>query len=179
MTQEGMYHEHKRLVYLVLKQKFPGSFLDEDCAQAGKLGLWKACLTYDESQGKFSSYAYVCIFNEIAMTLRPFCKPYKYGYTVISKDAYIAQDGNRELTVEDVIQDPAGQDFETKLMYSDFIERVYKHLTELQKFVIEHYLMGETQIKISESAGVSQSYVSRVIKQVQRIFLNNWRRWCQ
>lgn len=71
MSPEERYLSNENLVYDVLKKYFPMYFKSEDMRQEGRIGLWKACITFNEDHGvAFSSYAYRCIRNAILMALR-------------------------------------------------------------------------------------------------------------
>ena len=52
-------------VYHILHKYYPTYVKDEDIIQCGMLGLVKASQHYDESKGKFSTYAGVIIRREI------------------------------------------------------------------------------------------------------------------
>ena len=70
MTPEELYLKNEALVCHVLNKKFPMNRFDDDFQQIARLGLWKACLRYDETKSKFSTYAVPAIENEIKMELR-------------------------------------------------------------------------------------------------------------
>ena len=69
MTIEQLIQDNTGLVYKQL-HKFNKAF-DDDAVSYAFEALWRAAKTYDESKGaKFSTYASVCIYNEIALYLR-------------------------------------------------------------------------------------------------------------
>lgn len=63
-----MVEENLKLVYHVLK-KFNLSF-DEEAFSYAAEGLFLAANSYSNTSGKFSTYAYVCIYNKICEYLR-------------------------------------------------------------------------------------------------------------
>lgn len=68
---EALYLENEKLVHFVLSRSFFDKLQDEDTQQIGRIGLWRACLTFDRTgKGKFSTYACKCIKNEILMRVR-------------------------------------------------------------------------------------------------------------
>lgn len=57
---------HRRLVYWVLNRQYLAGLPEEDAAQAGMIGLWKAICSYDPDRGAaFSTYAAVAIERHI------------------------------------------------------------------------------------------------------------------
>lgn len=58
------------LVYHIVHTYYPTFAKNEDVIQSGMLGLTKAANKYDESKGKFSTYACVAIRNEINNELK-------------------------------------------------------------------------------------------------------------
>lgn len=72
MTPEELFAKNEKLAYKVahkMKLHIPG-YDQEDIFQVAKLGLWKACLTYDPNKAKFSTYAHTCIKRELLMVYR-------------------------------------------------------------------------------------------------------------
>lgn len=65
MTPKELYSANENLVYYVIKTFFPKDLGDDDVKQIGRLGLWKACLGYNENNGLFSCYAVASIRNNI------------------------------------------------------------------------------------------------------------------
>jgi RNA polymerase sigma factor (sigma-70 family) len=61
--QQQLIEDNYSLIYSVIKRMSPFDY-EEDVA-SGELGLCKASLRYNEALGKFSTYAYKIIRNEI------------------------------------------------------------------------------------------------------------------
>lgn len=83
-----LFEENQRLVTYVLMpivEPWPThvrSFHFEDMMQSARLGLWKACMRFDESKGyEFATFAVPVIRNEIYMYIRKNIKgvPNTYG----------------------------------------------------------------------------------------------------
>ncbi len=72
MKPEELFEKNTKLAYHVAHKwegRIPHSF--EDIAQECLLGLWKACKAFDPMRGtKFSTYAGVCMDNQVRMMLR-------------------------------------------------------------------------------------------------------------
>ena len=156
MTPEELYFENEALVYHVLHKKFPMSRFDDDFQQIARLGLWKACLRYDETKGKFSTYAVPAIENEIKMELRKMSrKPIE-----TSLDALITDTSG--LTISEICM--GEQDV-------GFIDTIWvdKELTDRQKRILSLLYDGMVQADIAREIGISQTMISREVTKIRNI----------
>ena len=156
MTPEELYFKNEALVYHVLHKKFPMSRFDDDFQQIARLGLWKACLRYDETKGKFSTYAVPAIENEIKMELRKMSrKPIE-----TSLDALIMDTSG--LTISEICM--GEQDV-------GFIDTIWvdKELTDRQKRILSLLYDGMVQADIAREVGISQTMVSREVSKIRNI----------
>jgi RNA polymerase sigma factor (sigma-70 family) len=80
MTPEERFERNTRLAYKYVYSSgimIPG-YTKEDLFQTALLGLWKACMNFDESKNcQFSTYARACIKNELLMAQRTETGPTK------------------------------------------------------------------------------------------------------
>lgn len=160
MTPEELYFENEALVYHVLHKKFPMSRFDDDFQQIARLGLWKACLRYDETKGKFSTYAVPAIENEIKMELRKMSrKPIEISLDDFVKDT---SDNDDRLTISGICI--GEQDVE-------FIDTTWvdKELTDRQKRILSLLYDGMVQADIAKEIGISQTMVSREVAKIRNI----------
>jgi len=68
---EGLLHEHRDLVRVMAMRQLSGNLDYADLMQAGRIGLWHAILSFDESRGvHFSTYACVIILREVWMAVK-------------------------------------------------------------------------------------------------------------
>ena len=156
MTPEELYFKNEPLVYYVLNKKFPMNRLDDDFQQIARLGLWKACLRYDETKGKFSTYAVPAIENEIKMELRKMSrKPIE-----TSLDALITDTSG--LTISEICM--GEQDV-------GFIDTIWvdKELTDRQKRILSLLYDGMVQADIAREIGISQTMISREVAKIRNI----------
>ena len=160
MTPEELYFENEALVYHVLHKKFPMSRFDDDFQQIARLGLWKACLRYDETKGKFSTYAVPAIENEIKMELRKKSrKPIEISLDDLIRDTSDDTDG---LTIFGICM--GDQDV-------GFVDTIWadKELTERQKRILNLLYKGMVQDDVAREIGISQTMVSREVAKIRNV----------
>ena len=160
MTPEELYFKNEGLVYHVLNKKFPMSRFDDDFQQIARLGLWKACLSYDETKGKFSTYAVPCIANQIKMELRKMGrKPIEVSLEALVKDT---DENSEQLTISGMLIG------EQNVGFVDTIW-VDKELTDRQKRILSLLYDGMVQADIAREIGISQTMVSREVTKIRNI----------
>ena len=160
MTPEELYFKNEALVYHVLNKKFPMSRFDDDFQQIARLGLWKACLSYDETKGKFSTYAVPCIANQIKMELRKMGrKPIEVSLEALVKDT---DENSETLTISGMLI--GEQDV-------GFVDTIWvdKELTDRQKRILGLLYDGMVQADIAREIGISQTMVSREVTKIRNI----------
>ena len=136
--------------------------LDEDLFQTGMIGLVKTVNTFRPEKGvKFTSYATPIIRNEILMTLRK-----KRIIPVFSLDEDYQLDNGETVPRGNGI--PSAERFEelsdSKMDFGLFLEG----LPEREKEIVVLSMRGVRQTEIAQRIGVSQSYVSRILKGIQK-----------
>ena len=160
MTPEELYFKNEPLVYYVLNKKFPMNRLDDDFKQIARLGLWKACLRYDENKGKFSTYAVPAIENEIKRELRKMSmKPIETSLDALIRDT---SDDADKLTISGVCM--SEQDVE-------FLDTTWvdKELTDRQKRILSLLYDGMAQTEIAKEIGISQAMISREVSKIRNV----------
>lgn len=160
MTPEELYFKNEKLVYHVLHKKFPMSCFDDDFQQIARLGLWKACLRYDETKCKFSTYAVPAIENEIKSELRKMSrKPIEISLDALIRDT---PDDDDRLTISEICI--GEQDV-------GFVDTIWvdKELTDRQKRILSLFYDGMFQADIAREIGISQTTVSKEIAKIRSI----------
>ena len=160
MTPEELYFENEALVYHVLNKKFPMNRFDDDFQQIARLGLWKACLRYDETKSKFSTYAVPAIENEIKMELRKMGrKPIEVSLEALVKDT---NENSETLTISGMLI--GEQDV-------GFVDTIWvdKELTDRQKRILGLLYDGMVQADIAREIGISQTMVSREVAKIRNV----------
>ena len=165
LTQEQSERvtENHNLIYYMI-HKF---HLDiEEYYDILAIGLCKACLSWDISKGKLSTYACTIMYNEIRQYLRTVHNSKnKCLHYALSLDAKLSDFGN----------DPEFEDLNylgsMSNGHSDLLDELvlfdFSKLSEREKQIVKYRYMGYNQDKIGKLLGVSQSYVARVSKAIQ------------
>lgn len=62
-----LFFDNEKLVPFIFNKYFNDLlYIKQDILQSGRLGLWKACLKYDQTKGKFSPFACKYIKDEMS-----------------------------------------------------------------------------------------------------------------
>lgn len=154
------------LVYYIAKQFQTDGIEKEDLIQIGTIGLMKAVDTFDINQNfKFATYASKCITNEILMYLRK----NHTKISCISIDQPILE--NEHLTLKDVLctsDKDLLKEIEAECNRQEVREAISFLSPQEQKIILLHFGFYQdkcyNQSEIAKIVGISQSYVSRVIK---------------
>ena len=169
--QQKLVLDNQKLVYHVIKQLHLYHKL-EDYLDVGIIGLCKAAQTFKPENGsKFSTYACICIRNNILMEIRSEkrqCDAYAISFSTIinsSKD----QDLTLEYTLSDYELENDILNKEELISLVTSIERLDKE----DKTIIDLYFyQNKTQKQIAQILNMSQANASRRIQRA----LNNLRK---
>lgn len=172
-TKKEFFNYNIRLVHYIAKRYVSTGIDYDDLFQTASIGLWKAITTFDPKKGfQFATYATRVMNNEILMLLRQSKKwPLVDDKKIVSMDSFlnIDQDGNT-LTFEDILvsseleidDDLLGTELDK--LISDFLS----NYNERNAYIVKLHRDGKTQRIIAQQMNLSQSYVSRIIKQFKR-----------
>ena len=176
--QEELVIKNQKLVPHIAK-KYIKCYSDfEDLISVGKIGLAKAAATFDKSKGnKFSTYAALCIQNEILMFLR---SERRQGNVVFLEEPIGTDKDGNEITLGETIADDE-KDFREVLGDRDVIARTITSIINLleprEKVIFLYRISGKTQSFIGEALKISRSYVSRyqdrINKKIESYFETN------
>jgi len=157
--------QYQRYVGHIIAKRLSYFNNDEDIYQEGMIGLWKAVKTYDPNLGfSFMTYAARCIVNQILMEIR---RKNNYAkHNAVSLDTVIStSDGESETDLYFFV--PSKED--------DY-SRAKEALTEIlrlcrnqrEKEIIFYRLNGLNQKEIGEKMSLSQSYISRLLRDIKK-----------
>lgn len=169
-AQEERVLQNMNLVYYLVKKNYCNHYQREDLEQIGMIGLIKASATFKEDKGiQFATYAARCILNEINMFLRSDKKFLSYAH--FEDIRHVDSEGN-DLTLGDVIEDPNSFDYiENSAMLEELQKGISILLNELPARISCMMLLtiaGLLQQEIADLFGLSQSYISRIIRKSGR-----------
>lgn len=158
MSPEELFEENYKFAYWLVRKRFPLLADDEDVNQEALIGLWKACTIYDPKNGKFTTVATRCIMNEVLMFLRK----NRRRHNIIFYSLEDELSGADNLRFSDVTPDP---NWNVKFCNSEFKQSV-SSLTEREQLIVRMRLAGFNQTYIANEVGLSQAYVSRLLKSI-------------
>ena len=169
--QQKLVLDNQNLVYHVIKQLHLYHKL-EDYFDVGIIGLCKAAKTFKpENNSKFSTYACICIRNNILMEIRNEnrqCDAYAISFSNI-----ISSSKDRDLILEDTLSDyELENDILNKEELISLITSI-ERLDKKDKTIIDLYFyQNKTQKQIAQILNMSQANASRRIQRA----LNNLRK---
>lgn len=161
-TKEQLVLANIGMVGFVLKSLHL-STQDEDLYSIGIIGLLKAVNSFDSEKGsRFSTYAAAVIRNEILMTFRK-----KTVEIAFSLDDELKLGNDESVPYADMISD--GVVLEDKVVAKVQADVMFKHLSDRDRQILNLFIIqGKTQREIATMMGLSQSYISRIIKGVRK-----------
>lgn len=168
-AKEILIHHNLRLVAHIVK-KYSGTEEADDLISAGSLGLIKAINTYKLGHNtQFSTYAAICIENEILMLLRV-NKKHKGNISI--EEALGTDMDDNEMSIIDLIESPDAdvEVLANNMIISNKLEKILKSSLSKREYTImslRYGLNGNpalTQREVSKYLNISRSYVSRLEK---------------
>lgn len=163
MEEVPEVEKNLKLAYHIVNTYFPAFRGDEDIYQVAVIGLIKAARSYKSTEGKFSTWAGVCIQNEIKMELR---KRKKF-YSEVSVETALAEDADgHQMTIEQLLIQEAYVD--DRILADEIIDIIKTTLTAKELKVFLLLWQGSSQVEIGNQLGFTQSYISRVRAKIHR-----------
>ena len=164
-----MFEENINIVYSVVHKLFPSLVNDEDVVQEAMIGLYKACLTYDESKGKLATLAYRCISNQVNMELR---KRNRFGQIkmVSMQDSVKTSDDGEDLTIEGLIEDIKALDEIEERESAEDVANFISTLSDYELKFVRCNSKGLTQQESAKLLHMSQANYSRQMKKIRKKF---------
>lgn len=154
---EELFEKNQKLVYSILWRKFPTFARDEDIRQEAMLGLWKACLSWNPSKRKFSTYSTRCILNQIYMYFR---KQTPLNQQ-ISLNTPIT--GTTQITLADMLEEPIPSIREEKIA----LKELFEGLSPREAQLIQAKLDGKTQAEIGDLLDIAQPTCSKILTKIK------------
>lgn len=167
--------QYENLIHYVLHKKYPSLEFNEDALQEGRIALWQAIQTYDETKGSFMTWAHSCIYNRMAQILRrEFTDKRQANLNCSSLDGPLKEYtnlGREDITLYDILSNTSlSVDYnittvELKMLLEEFFEK--KQLLKRDKDIFIKYIVGYTQQELGKEYGVSRSMVCRIVQRTQ------------
>ena len=165
MTPEELYFQNEPLVRWTIKRYCPDFIDDEDLTQEGRIGLWRACLAYDEKKGlKFSPVAVSYIRNALrhgyeklygrSLGKRQFLWNVRSLYEPIGHD---------DLLLQDIIPG------DTDVAFLD-ISGALSRMSDRDREILYLTIVGFSQKEIAKRVHVSERTIYRVLQVAKIIF---------
>lgn len=163
--------ENFNIIHYVAKSFSNTGLGHDELVSIGSVGFVKALNTYTEKKGaKFSTYAVVCVRNEILHFLR---KEKKHvDNTVLSGNTVYSDGEGGVLTIEDTLSNEMNNEafVEDVILLNEDIEILMNAIRKLPKrdqfIIINRYGIGGrkvmTQEEIGKTLGMSQANVSKL-----------------
>lgn len=162
---EKLFKANMPFAVFVLKRYFSTLSLTDDLIQIAYLGLWKACLSWDQERAKFTTYAAICIQKEVLMELR---RRKKWGQLqMVSLSCPTAGEGE-DLTLEGLVPDPHSDinDLEDCIAFSQALEEL--GLSDIERELLHLSAQGISQAEVGHRLSKSQAYVSRKLGKIKK-----------
>lgn len=170
--KEQLANDNYKLVHYFVRKYNDGKYNYDDLVSAGNVGFTQAINTFDESKGvKFATYASRCIINQLFMFMR---KEKKHLNNIsIDTPIFTDKDGS-EMTILDTL---TTEEEETDWQdINSVVSRMMKQFGEQERNVMGLFFKERNQREIGNELGLSQSYVSRIVKKsLKKIKKEYWR----
>lgn len=169
MTAEDRFNTNYALIHYTYNKLFTDYDLYKDeLIEEGVLGLWKACVSFNESYGtQFSTYAYVIIQRCMTTFVK---RVIHKNSCCVSLEGIISEDGEgHEIYLIDALGE-ASYNAE-KYRIQACMERISKRDAD----IINKLMQGYTQEEIAHTNHVSQATVSRCLTRFKNIYMEELR----
>lgn len=161
--QRKFAEENHNLIYSFMKYKN----LDfEEWYSVCAEGFCAAVLSYKDSSGKFGSYAYSCMYNNLAKVLRRETIVNRYCPEDVKLNSVICDNG-KAITFEETLKD--NEDVMSYHELCDLCESIKSKFSNRDQRIIDMILFdGKTQQATADVFGVSKERVRQIITSFRR-----------
>jgi RNA polymerase sigma factor (sigma-70 family) len=180
LTPEELFEKHKHYAERTLYRMYynPKGIAQQhrvefsDLLQFAYMGLWKACLSYDSTKGKFMTHAIMNIKWNVNNGLTRHCQIIRYAinrkienkdkFRLMSADEKVGNDGEGHV-YHDIMPSEYECDFADeivrKLDSKEFIKALYSVASDKEREIIDYKLKGLSSPKIGEAMNLTGSRV--------------------
>lgn len=148
---------NEKFIHNIVQKFSPTCVFDhEDYFQIALISLYNLIDKYDESRGKFSTFAYICIYNDVLQEIN---KGNKINNNEISIENFLKTfDSSNNFEYNEAIFDYANRqfDFENELVAKFSIEDFINNLEPLHKDIFERKVIKKMKHKeVAEELGLN------------------------
>ena len=176
-----LIYKYKDMVNSKVGKYFIVGAEKDDIVQEGLIGLYKAIKDYKyDKQNSFKSFANLCIERQLITAIKASNRQKHMplnSYLSLNISAYNNEEGENNTEVMEVldtniIEDPL--DTITKKEYMKSVENaIDTSLSSFEKKVLNHYMLGESYIKIAEKLDTPVKSVDNAIQRIRKKTIKN------
>ena len=154
--------QYKFMVMGIANKFFLHDGEEKDLLQEGMIGLFKAISKYDVSKGAFSTFATLCVRNEIIDAIR--------RSTTIAKGSTIPSVRFETTNLGDML--PSGTDDLERLAelseYEERLRNIKKVLSAKENEVMDMFIEGYSYAQMAQQLGTNTKSVENTIKRIRQ-----------
>jgi RNA polymerase sigma factor (sigma-70 family) len=159
--QRKLASDNHNLIYSFLNKYGLNS---DDYYDIAAIGFCKACINYDDSKGHaLSTYAYYIMLNEVRMSKRSEKK--FASLQTVRLDDYVSDDVR--YPISDIVPSPY-HNTESEALMNCRLSNFLSTLSDRELYLYNN--LDINQQELSRELGISQSYVSRLIRDLKLKF---------
>ena len=137
----------------------------EDWYGTLSIAMCKAAMSYNKDKNiKFTTFAGICMQNEICMAYR---KENKCVKGLISLNQEISNETDN-LNFSDLISDSSSSEYIYTIELLEIIKNVLQNFNDISKGVIDLCCRGERQSVVAKEFGLSRSHISRIFTKFKK-----------
>ena len=158
---DKIIRENEGLIYEAIKQYYPQLKITDDIIQLGRIGIWKAAKTYDETKGSFAHHAVLRVRYEIGVHFRD---------QAYEKRAMNDKAAHLEEPVIGLDNKTLGDTIEAK-PHSRFVDwtGIEKALTPREFEILGYMMSGYTGEEIARAFNISRARVYQLTDKIKKI----------
>lgn len=161
--QRQLAAENHKLIYSFLHKY---DYDEDEFYDLAAIGLCQAAKYYKDYMGTFSTYAYKCMFNEIAKYFMIQGAARRVPSELIMYYDAKIQSGNGGESSEILEILDCGNRFENDLIFELCVEKVKERLSDRDKLIFDMLLDGYTTREIGKAAGCSNTNVTNIRRRI-------------
>lgn len=164
-----LYEKYQDAAKAALWKFFPQYADDEDMQQIARIGLWRACCTYDPERGSFLTLAYLTVKSEVLHHFHIKSAKSKIpDYALVELDAPLGHRAARthdpeQITLLDLIPNMHNRDWVD-------LEGYLNRLDDIHRETVLMRMQGYTLDEIGKVYGVSRERVRQRIAETRHLF---------